>query len=83
MGYSAAGATVASGGGASNRQLHAVSITHLGALLYLQSGFAEVNDAGGHQLARAAVGRWMRIEPPGFPDRGAIVARGPVELGAA
>ena len=75
------GATVASGGGASNRQLHADSIAHLGALLYLQSGFAEVNDAGGHQLARVAVGRWMRIEPPGFPDRGAIVARGPLEVG--
>jgi hypothetical protein len=75
------GATVASGGGASNRQLHADSITHLGALLYLQSGSAEVNDAGGHQLARATVGRWMRIEPPGFPDRGAITARGPLELG--
>jgi len=75
------GATVPSGGGASNRQLQADSITHLGALLYLQTGFGEVNDAGGHQLARAAVGRWMRIEPPGFPDRGAIVARGPLELG--
>ena len=77
------GATVASGGGASNRQVLADSITHLGALLYLQTGFGEVNDAGGHQLARAAVGRWMRVEPPGFPDRGAIVARGPLELGAA
>ena len=43
------GATVASGGGASNRQLLADSITHLGALLYLQTGFGEVNDAGGHQ----------------------------------
>lgn len=75
------GATVASGGGASSRQLLADSITHLGALLYLQTGFGEVNDAGGHPLARAAVGRWMRIEPPGFPDRGAIVARGPLELG--
>jgi hypothetical protein len=75
------GATVASGGGASSRQLHADSITHLGALLYLQTGFGEVNDAGGRLMARAAVGRWMRIEPPAFPDRGAVVARGPLELG--
>jgi hypothetical protein len=47
MGYSAA----RSHGRFRRRSLEppaADSITHLGALLYLQSGFAQVNDAGGH-----------------------------------
>jgi hypothetical protein len=66
-----------------NGQSYADSITHLGALLYLQTGSGEVKDAGGHQLGRAAVGRWMRVEPPVFPGRAAIVARGPLELGGS
>jgi hypothetical protein len=75
------GVAVASASGAFGRQLHVDSIIHLGGSVYLQTAVGEVYDASGGQLARAAVGRWMRIEPPGFPDRGAIVARGPLELG--
>ncbi len=75
------GATVASAAGAWGRQLHVDSITHLGGSVYLQTAVGEVRDAGGGQLARAALGRWMGAEPPRFPDRAAIVARGPLELG--
>ncbi|HSE67369.1 MAG TPA: hypothetical protein VLB12_10295 [Gemmatimonadales bacterium] len=75
------GVAAASASGAFGRQLHVDSIAHLGSSVYLQTAVGEVHDASGGQLARGAVGRWMRIEPPGFPDRGAIVARGPLELG--
>jgi len=75
------GVAVSSASGAWSRQLHVDSITHLGGSVYLQTAVGEVHDAGGGQLARTAVGRWMRAEPPQFPDRAAIVARGPLELG--
>src|SRR4029453_11833512 len=75
------GARVASAAGAWGSQLHVDSIAHLGGSVYLQTAVGEVHDAGGGQLARAALGRWMRADPPQFPDRAAVVARGPLELG--
>jgi hypothetical protein len=75
------GVTVASAAGAFGRQLHVDSIAHLGGSVYLQTAVGQVHDAGGGQLARASLGRWMRADPPRFPDRAAIVARGPLELG--
>jgi hypothetical protein len=75
------GVPVASGAGAYGRQLHVDSITHLGGPVYLQTAVGEVLDAGGGPLARSSLGRWMRAEPPRFPDRAAIMARGLLELG--
>ncbi|HSE68244.1 MAG TPA: hypothetical protein VLB12_14750 [Gemmatimonadales bacterium] len=75
------GVAVASASGAFGRQLHVDSITHLGGSIYLQTAVGEVRDAGGGPLARAALGRWMRADPPRFPDRAAIMARGLLELG--
>ena len=75
------GVTVASGVGAYGRQLHVDSITPLGGPVYLQTAVGEVHDAGGGQLARSSLGRWMRADPPRFPDRAAIMAHGVLELG--
>jgi hypothetical protein len=77
----APGVTVPSGSGVWPRQLHVDSITHLGGPVYLQTSAGEVHDAGGGLLARAALGRWMRADPPRFPDRAAILSRGSLELG--
>jgi hypothetical protein len=75
------GVTVAAAAGAWSRQLHVDSITNLGGSVYLQTASGEVHDAGGGLLARSALGRWMRADPPRFPDRAAIVSRGLLELG--
>ena len=75
------GVTVASTAGTWSRQLHVDSLTHLGGPVYLQTAVGEFQDAGGGLLTRAVLGRWMHADPPRFPDRAAVVSRGPLELG--
>lgn len=64
-----------------SHEYHTDSIVHLGGPVFLARSIGEARDADGRILARTALGRWVRADPPRFPADAGLIARGPIEVG--